>query len=227
MLWPKLLPLPGLPFSCLHLQTHLAQHPLQDHLPSEATGKSGSHESPQTVISPSSPMGRFITLPQSRVLCVQVHLSPSNRPYTSGGRSWDCPILVDPEPQQCCQLCPLFFHPPVAKPLSLFSRLVPSIHSASCSQTGVLKHKLDQAPVLKPSRAFGLLLEDKADSVSCCRQDSTGCRMPFLCHFSSSRPLPQPHFLPGFSNEPGPFPLPGMFFPQPSACWFLFIFHFL
>lgn len=78
LLWPKLLPLSELPFPCLHLQIHLAQCLLKDHSPPEASGKSDSPESPQTVILPSFPTWYLIILPQSRILCV--YLSPLNRP---------------------------------------------------------------------------------------------------------------------------------------------------
>lgn len=121
------------------------------------------------------------------------------------------------------QHCPLFLHPPVAKLLSLLTSPRPLHPFCTLQPDWGFKTQVgsQHAPVLKPSSAFALLLEHKANSVPCCRQDSACCPTPFLGHFPSSRPLPQPHFLPGFSSEPSPFPLPGMFFPQPSAYRFL------
>lgn len=148
--------------------------------------------------------------------------------YTSVGRSWDSRILVDPEPQQRCPYSALFFlYPPIAKPLSLLTLPYPLYPFCILQPDWHFKIQVGSCPCIEPSDAISLLLQYKANSVSCYRQDSACCPMPFLGHFPSSSPLPQPYFLPGFFNELGLFPLPGMFFPQPSACWFLLIFLFL
>lgn len=117
--------------------------------------------------------------------------------------------------------------PPVAEPLSLlpsphplhpFSTLQPD----RCFKRQVRSHR---APVLKPSSAFTLLLEHNPYS-SCCREDPLpAAPCSFCAVFPCQSPLPVPS--PSRVLERDLFRLPAMFFPQPSTCSFLLIFHVL
>ena len=152
-------------------------------------------------------------------------------PHTSGGKSWDWRILISSEHQQCRPCSALSPFPTRSCCQATGTpHLSPSRHPFSTLQPEwAFKQQVRSppAPVLKPSSAFMVLLEYKLNSISCCREDPACCPMLFLCHVPSSPPPAQSHFLPMSSNQPGLFPLPGMLFPQTSAFWFLFIFHFL